>query len=122
MSVSLEDRRAMNNKCCRLAYLLPEAKIARIFEVYGEDLTVWDNSLEDDPKHGFLMQKPEEGYPCDRLTPDGCQFDLGSIPKPLRCQNFPVSEQDLHLIDTCGFYFVDGVRQGGCNRCSSTPT
>lgn len=106
----------MNDKCCRLAYLLPPDKIMKIFAIYGEDIGLWKNETDDDMPHGFLMQKPDEGYPCNRLTPEGCSLALAGK-KPLKCQNFPVSEADLHLIDTCGFSFVDGVRQGKCTRC-----
>lgn len=108
----------MNDKCCRLQYLLTPDKIKKIFTIYGKNLELWDNKFEDDLPHGFLMQKPEEGYPCDHLTPDGCSFEPESK-KPLKCQNFPTCKADLHLIDNCGFRFDEkGVHRGECNRCT----
>ncbi|MBA7648130.1 hypothetical protein ES703_55912 [subsurface metagenome] len=110
----------MNDKCCRLIYLFPQWKIDNVFVVHP-GIGYWSNPSNDldnpEPEHGWLMDKPEEGYPCDHLTPDGCQFVLDGGKKPFRCQRFPIDERELALIDTCGFTFKDGIRQGSCNEC-----
>lgn len=103
----------MNNNCCRLRCLLTPDRVMKIFVAYGPKIEVFDNSMEGEPDHGWLMTKPNEGYPCDKLTPTGC--GLGD--RPTRCRDFPTSEASLRLIDTCGFKFVDGKRQGECTGC-----
>lgn len=103
-----------SDKCCRLVYLLSKEKIADVFKVHG-DIDYWDNPGENEPKHGWLMKEPT--IPCDQLTPDGCRFVLEGKEKPLRCQVFPTYPDELKLIKTCGFRFVDGKRVGKCNRC-----
>jgi len=107
----------MNNKCCRLSYIFSPAKVIEILATYGNDVDVFDNTMEGEPKHGWLLLKPKEGFPCDHLVPSGCKFQIEGNEKPIRCKDFPVSEFNLRLIDTCGYYFVDGVRRGSCTRC-----
>lgn len=103
------------HKCCKLVYLFSKEKIADIFKVHG-DIDYWDNTGENEPKHGWLMKEPT--IPCDHLTPSGCKFVLDGEEKPERCQNFPTSPTELHLIKTCGFRFDEkGRRSGTCHRC-----
>lgn len=104
----------VKNKCCRLVYVLPPDRIETIRKVYP-DIAIFDNTGEDEPKHGWLMNEPT--IPCDQLTPDGCRFDLEGKEKPERCKNFPTSKSELNLIKTCSYSFKDGIRIGKCNGC-----
>lgn len=105
------------NKCCRLAFLLKSKhSICNIFRVHGEAIEVWDNTINgseeygvpDDLEHGWLMDKPEEGYPCSALDldstgADGCIFEVWE--RPWRCVEFPTEEQEVSNIPTCSVKF-----------------
>ena len=116
----------MLDKCCRLGFLLSKEKIDTIFKVYGDDIEIFDNTGGEnkelgepaEPKHGWYMQKPEEGYPCTALTRNGCKFQ--GKRKPWRCKQHPTvpPEKTENLIKTCSFKFdKNGKRRGSCDRC-----
>lgn len=129
MEFNPSENQQMLDKCCHLGFLVPKEQIETIFKVYGSNLEIFDNTGPDgwddekkdfvkpDPRHGWLMQKPEEGYPCDHLTPNGCRFELEGGGKPDRCKNFPSFERELQFIRTCSYKFQDGERVGHCNKC-----
>jgi len=120
-------------KCCRLKYLHPAYKIATAFLAHqqkwfqmkatGQPL-LWNNTMPGDrdlgippePRHGWLLDRKDEGYPCDALGPDGCTF--GEEEKPHRCKNHPAFEDDLHLIMTCSITHDEkGDHIGVCDGC-----
>ena len=85
----------MNDKCCRLIYLFPQWKIDNIFVVHP-GITYWANpGLDPDnpePEHGWLMDKPEEGYPCSKLTSDGvkmCGLPIKGGEKAIQVSEIP---------------------------------
>ena len=104
----------MNNKCCRLSFLMTPKEISVVIKHNG-DIDVWDNTGGDEAKHGFLMK--EDTMPCDHLVEAGCKFQLEGKEKPARCRKYPSIEKSLNGISTCSFKFIDGVRTGDCNRC-----
>lgn len=128
-----EDNPKMRDKCCRLIFELTLDSIASCHFVHGEALRFYNNtvgedidlSIPADPKWGWDLTKPEEGFPCINLTPSGCPYhNVGPTEqgKPDRCNKYPYVPKDLHLISTCSYSFTEispGVWevQGSCNRC-----
>ena len=72
--------------------------------------------LVDDPKWGWDLTNPEEGFPCINLTAAGCAYH--NTTKPWACSRFPSRERSLEFIPNCSYSFdSQGVRSGSCNRC-----
>ena len=118
-------------QCCRLAFHMDKRKIATIFKVHGEGIEYfsgWDSDPEEsgqiDPEFGYQMQKPDEGYPCTELLPNGrCKHhkpnetDMESE-KPFVCKLFPSMPHHLDRISVCSYTFDEnGVRSGTCDGC-----
>lgn len=120
----------MTDKCCRLSFLLAPDRIAAIHVVHGEALDFFnvtvgedlDLSIPDDPKWGWDMTKPKEGFPCINLAINGCPYYITNG-KPDRCSKFPFFPEDIHLITTCK-YEIEKIgdiyeKKGSCDRCGA---
>lgn len=124
--------RAMNAKCCRLAFLAPKSRIANIFRVHGEGISTFqgaqsgdpDLGIPNDPPFGFDMQNPAEGYPCVNLLPDGrCSYYETGVPR--ECGRYPIVPDHLSSafgieITTCSVTFDEnGNKITACDGCGA---
>lgn len=117
-----ENNTNMSDQCCRLIFAMPLDGIGSIHVVHGEGIKFYGCSLGADvdldipaePRWGFDLTRPEEGFPCINLTQDGCSYHLTG--KPYRCEQYPVDDY-IALPPSCAYTFVDGKRSGECDRC-----
>ena len=128
-----ENNPNMPDKCCRAIYSYSLASIATFHIVHGEALkffnlsTSGDEELNewDDPKWGWDLTRPEEGFPCINLRPNGCIYHKHpQIKKPVRCFYFPYFKSNVDAIPSCSYSFSPDsvlpnrmIRTGTCNRC-----
>jgi len=120
-----QDNPDLRDKCCRYIFQVPLVQIASKHFVQGEGLKFINNTMgadedwgttEDDPKWGWDLTKPEEGFPCINLTAAGCSEH--NKYKPWFCTRFPFHSKNIGLIPDCGYSFdAQGVRLGSCTRC-----
>lgn len=123
-------------KCCRGAFQMDDEMIATIFRVHGlgiktyvasqpsDAVEVWENGamvtkiIPADQLFGWDMTKPQDGYPCIALLPNGkCKYQNQ---KPRRCMAYPTFPIELRQIEGCGYTFDEfGNRTGECHGCGS---
>lgn len=119
------EMQSLPDKCCRLAFIQTKFKICEIYRVHGEAIYYFDNTHPGDTEqqlpresdHGWELDKPEEGFPCNCLDSTGCMFIQED--KPWRCKMFPTGENELYLIETCSYYYEDGELKGSCDGCKA---
>ena len=123
----IQNNLSMPSKCCRLIFLFGWKRICTIHRVHGEAIKFFnttivadvDLNIPADPKWGWDMTKPEEGFPCINLTENGCSYHSEH---PNRCKNFPSSRQEVRSIPSCSYVWTEvdpgrWERSGSCNGC-----